>query len=298
MNLEIRHLKLVKAIVTEGSMAKAINTLHLTSSALSHQLREAELQIGARIFHRVNKKLILTEVGEKIFAAANTILREMDKIEKEVKQLVKGESGNIRISTECYTSYHWLPGVLRKFSLDFPGINVTIVFEATHKPIQKLLEGQIDLAITSDPVNDDRIEYVELFQDEMVALVSDAHPWALKEFILAEDFSKENLIVHSEPMETVTVYQRVLSPASVKPRNLTILPLTEASVEMVKANMGVMVMARWALKPYLNNNSNLKAVRVTAGGLHRHQFAAMLKNDAQPEYYDYFVKFLKEEIVL
>lgn len=49
MNLEIRHLKLIKAIVEEGSMAKAIEILHLTPSALSHQLREAELQIGATV---------------------------------------------------------------------------------------------------------------------------------------------------------------------------------------------------------------------------------------------------------
>jgi LysR family transcriptional regulator, regulator for metE and metH len=297
MNLEIRHLKLVRAIVTEGSIANAIDKLHLTPSALSHQLREAEIQLGAKIFHRINKKLILTEVGEKILVTANTVLAEMEKIEREIKQMIQGETGNIRLSTECYTSYHWLPGVLKKFNTEFQNINVRIMFEATHKPIQKLLQGEIDLAITSDPVNNDKVEYVDLFQDEMVALVSETHPWATKNHVDAEDFKNENLIIHSEPLETVTVYQRVLAPASVKPGNLTILPLTEASVEMVKADMGVMVMAKWALKPYLTNSS-LKTVRVTPGGLHRQQFAAVLKNDDRPEYYDYFIKFLKEEIRL
>lgn len=297
MNLEIRHLKLVKAIVEEGSMAKAIKTLHLTPSALSHQLREAELQIGAKIFHRINKKLILTDVGEKVLVAASAILVEMDKIEKEVKQIIKGEKGTIRISTECYTTYHWLPGVLKKFNMDFPNINVRIVFEATHQPIQKLLQGAIDLAITSDPINNDHIEYIELFQDEMVALVSESHPWNEKNFVVAEDFKGENLIIHSEPLDTVTIYQKVLAPNYVKPGNLTLLPLTEASVEMVKADMGVMVMAKWALKPYLNNDG-LKTVRVTPEGLYRQHYVAMLNNDNQPEYYDFFIKFLKEEIDL
>lgn len=297
MNIEIRHLKLVKAIVEEGSIANAINKLHLTPSALSHQLREAELQIGAKIFHRINKKLVLTEVGEKILTSANIILEEMTKIEKDVKQLIKGEAGTIRLSTECYTSYHWLPAVLKKFNTDFPNINLKIVFEATHRPIQKLLEGVIDLAITSDPIENDKIEYIELFKDEMVALVSDAHPWNEKDFVVAKDFSTENLIIYSEPLDTVTVYQRVLAPAKVAPANLTILPLTEASVEMIKADMGVMVMAKWALKPYLNNG-NLKTVRVTPEGLFRQQYAAILNNPEHPEYYDYFIKFLKEEIKL
>ena len=73
MNLEVRHLKLVKAIVEEGSIVNAIEKLHLTPSALSHQLREAELQIGTRIFHRINKKMSLSEVGEKVLAAAKTL---------------------------------------------------------------------------------------------------------------------------------------------------------------------------------------------------------------------------------
>ncbi|HEY9364131.1 MAG TPA: LysR family transcriptional regulator [Chitinophagaceae bacterium] len=297
MNLEIRHLKLVKAIVEEGSMANAIDKLHLTPSALSHQLREAELQIGTKIFYRINKKLILTDVGEKILASANAVLNEMDKIEKEVEQIIKGETGTIRISTECYTSYHWLPGVLKKFNTDFPNIKIQIVFEATHQPIQKLLQGDIDLAITSDPITNSNIEYIELFKDEMVALVSESHSWNEKEFVVAEDFRTENLIIHSEPLDSATVYQRLLTPASVKPANLTILPLTEASVEMVKADMGVIVMAKWALKPYLNNGC-VRTVRVTPGGLYRQHYAAILNNNDAPEYYDYFIKFLKEEIEL
>lgn len=131
----------------------------------------------------------------------------------------------------------------------------------------------------------------------MVALVSESHPWIEKDFVVAEDFKTENLIIHSEPLDTVTIYRKVLSPASVKPANLTLLPLTEASVEMVKADMGIMVMAKWALKPYLNNDS-LKTVRVTPEGLYRQHFAALLNNNSQPEYYDYFIKFLKEEIEL
>ncbi|HEY8935181.1 MAG TPA: LysR family transcriptional regulator [Cyclobacteriaceae bacterium] len=293
--MEIRYLKLVRAIVEEGSMANAIEKLHLTPSALSHQLREAELQLGTKIFHRVNKKLILTEAGEKLLAASHIILKELDKVQREIKEIISGENGVIRISTECYTSYHWLPALLKKFHIEFPSIEVRIVFEATHRPIQKLLQGQIDLAITSDPIVNDQIEYIELFRDEMVALVSELHPWISKEYVTAEDFKNENLIIHSEPLDTVTVYERVLKPANVQPKNITILPLTEASVEMVKADMGVLVMPRWALKPHLNSN-HVKTVKVTSEGLHRQQFIALLKQEDRPEYFDYFITFLRQEI--
>ena len=77
--MEIRHLRLIKAIVEEGSITKAIDKLHLTQSALSHQLKEAEYQLGTKIFLRTNKKLILTKAGEKLYAIANEILDKLSQ---------------------------------------------------------------------------------------------------------------------------------------------------------------------------------------------------------------------------
>ncbi len=80
--MEIRHLRLIKAIVEEGSITKAIDKLHVTQSALSHQLKEAELQLGTRIFLRQNKKLILTKAGEKLYETANEIIDKLAEAEK------------------------------------------------------------------------------------------------------------------------------------------------------------------------------------------------------------------------
>lgn len=295
--MEIRQLKLIKAIVEEGSITKAIDKLHLTQSALSHQLREAEYHLGTRIFHRINKKMVLTKAGEKVYEMANDILSRMSDTELQIKKLIYGEAGELRLSTECYTSYHWLPALMKQFHLIYPNVQLTIVMEATHHPLQKLLAGQLDIAITSDPVKDDNIVYTELFQDEMVAVVPEAHPWAGKKFVVAGDFAEQHLIIHSLPMETVTVHQFLLAPAGVSPKKIIVLPLTEASIEMVKAEMGIMVMAKWALQPYLRDGA-LKAVRIGKNGLKRTHFAATLNNKGFPEYQRRFIEFLQREIVL
>jgi len=295
--MEIRQLKLIKAIVEEGSITKAIDKLHLTQSALSHQLREAEYHLGTRIFHRINKKMVLTKAGEKVYEMANDILSRMSDTELQIKKLIYGEAGELRLSTECYTSYHWLPALMKQFHLIYPNVALTIVMEATHHPLQKLLSGQLDIAITSDPVKDDNIAYTELFQDEMVAVVPDTHSWAAKKFVVAEDFAEQHLIIHSLPMETVTVHQFLLEPAGVSPKKVIVLPLTEASVEMVKAEMGIMVMAKWALQPYLRDTT-LKAIKIGRNGLKRTHFAATLSNKQSPEYQHRFIEFLQKEIVL
>ena len=293
--MEIRHLKLIKAIVEEGSITNAIDKLHLTQSALSHQLKEAEYQLGTQIFLRQNKKLILTKAGMKLYETANEILEKLSGTEKEIKQMIFGEFGTIRISTECYSSYHWLPSVLKQFHLLYPNVDLQIIMEATHYPLQKLQESIIDIAITSDPIKDNNIKYLELFQDEMLMVVSTNHSWADKKYVVAEDFITEHLLIHSLPLETVTVHQFLLAPAKITPKKITPLPLTEASIEMVKADMGIMAMAKWAVQPYLKDNT-LKTIKIGKNGLKRKHFIAIMNNKTYPNYFNHFIEFLQTEI--
>jgi LysR family transcriptional regulator for metE and metH len=295
--MEIRHLRLIKAIVEEGSITKAIDKLHLTQSALSHQLKEAEYQVGTKLFLRTNKKLTLTKAGEKIYGIANEILDKLSETELQIKQMVYGEFGEIRISTECFSSYHWLPSVLKQFHHLYPNVELKIVTEATHYPLQKLLDNVIDIGIVSDQIKDDKIKYLELFQDEVLMVVSENHPWTNKKYVVADDFKNEHLIIHSLPLETVTIHQMVLAPANITPKKVTPLPLTEASIEMVKADMGVMSMAKWALLPYLKNSS-IKAIKIGKNGLKRKHFIAIRADKQQPDYFNQFIIFLQTEINL
>lgn len=295
--MEIRHLRLVQAIVQTGGITRATERLHLTQSALSHQLKEAEYQLGTKIFHRVNKKLVLTEAGESVYHLANEVLDKLEKTEAEIRKLIHGEAGEIRISTECYTSYHWLPSLMRQFHLLYPKVELKIVMEATHQPIQKLLSGDLDIAITSDPVENSQIRYIRLFRDEMFAIVPALHAWSDKGYVGAQDFADQNLIIHSLPMETVSVYQFLLAPANVSPAKVTVLPLTEAAIEMVKAEMGVSVMAGWALEPYLKSGA-LKKVKIGPKGLKRDHYIAVLKSRHLPNYFNHFIDFLQREILL
>src|SRR6478752_1962108 len=143
--LEIRHLKLLAAVAEEGSVTKAGTRLHLTQSALSHQLRDAEERVGTALFLRIGKKMTLTPSGEQLLVCARRILEDLCNTESQIRALNGGARGVIRVSTECYTCYHWLPPVLRKFHAKFPGVEVNIVLEATSHPIEALLDGKLDV---------------------------------------------------------------------------------------------------------------------------------------------------------
>ncbi|SIT12108.1 LysR family transcriptional regulator [Belliella pelovolcani] len=293
--METKYLKLIKEVYEQGTLVAASDSLFLTPGALSQQLKEAENLLGTKLFNRLNKKMIPTKAGDKTYQSSLKILEELDSLNFQIKDLIKEEKGSILLSTECYTSYHWLPSVLSKYKVDFDGIEVKIAFEATHKPIQKLLQGHIDLAITSDPIAHEKLEYLELFEDEMVAIVHFEHHWASKAFVEAIDFETENLIIHSEPLETVTIYSKLLKPKNIQPKSYTILPLTEASIELVKADMGIMVMANWAINPNLISNE-IHTVKISKHGLKRIHYAAVRKDVIKPDYLIQFTKYLRDAI--
>jgi LysR family transcriptional regulator for metE and metH len=291
LSLEVRHLKLITAVAEEGGVTRAANRLHLTQSALSHQLRDIESRLGASLFLRMNKKMILTQAGERLLLSARGVLGELQRVEEDIRQIALNREGVLRISTECYTCYHWLPSALKSFHEAFPRVEVRIVAEATRRPIQALLDGKLDLAITSNAVRNRKLCFKPLFRDELMVILNADHPLARRPFLTAKDFADEHLIVYSLPKEELTVFRKVLLPANILPRQVSHVELTEAIIEMVKAGLGISVMAQWAVAPQLEAGT-LRAVPLTRKGLHRQWSAVMMKNKIIPPYFHKFVELL------
>lgn len=293
MNLEVRHLQLTVAVAAEGSLTKAGERLHLTQSALSHQLRDLESRLGTPIFLRLKKRMVLTPAGEKLLAASRELLDQLQQTEDAVCAFSDAGKGILRISTECYTCYHWLPSLLKAFRQKFPCVEVSINVDATSRPLATLLDGKLDLAVVNcAPTRDRRIVFTPLFRDEMVAVMRPDHRLAARPFLRATDFAGENLVMYG-PATDNYLMQRLLLPAGVMPGVLQV-QLTEAILEMVKAGLGIAVLAGWAVQPYIDSRS-LVARPVTRKGLHRQWSAAVLKEVSDAPYVVEFVKLLTNQ---
>lgn len=273
MILDVRHLRLVAAVVDTGSVTAAAKVLHLSQPALSHQLRDVEERLGTELFQRQGRRMLLTGPGKRVLEAARKVVAEVEAAEAEVSQLARPSQGMLRLATECYTAYHWLPGVLRRFTSKHPGVEVRIAVEATRRPVDALLSGELDLGIVSEPVKHRRLTGAPLFEDELLAVMAPDHPLAKKAVLQAGDFAREHVLLYSIPLTESTLFQQVLVPAGVTPARVSRVELTEAMVEMAKAGLGVGLLARWAVAPELAKGT-LAAVRVTKAGLKRHWHAA------------------------
>src|SRR5437764_990978 len=216
MDLEVRHLQLVAAVADVGSLTRAGDRLHLTQSALSHQLRDIESRLGAPLFLRIGKRLVLTPAGERLLASARDVLAQLQRTEEEIRQMGREKAGVLRLTTECYTCYHWLPPLLMHYRRAFPRVEVRIDVDATHHPVEMLLAGKIDIGIVSSKINDRRLVVKPVFEDEVVLIASKRHRFAQQTHVKITDLRDETLFVYP-PREESTVLQQVLLPAGVSP---------------------------------------------------------------------------------
>jgi LysR family transcriptional regulator for metE and metH len=296
MNLEIRHLKLVAAVAETGSVTRAGNLLHLTQSALSHQLRDVEEQLGVLLFERKNARMSLTPAGHRLLQTAHAVLGELDRAESDIHKNGAIASGLIRLSTQCHSAYHWFPSCLILFQKKFPGVEVQLVLEATNNPFEALLEGKLDLALVCDQIRNRKIRYTPLFEDDVLIVVPPEHRLAARNFAAPEDFATENILLYPPKTES-TLLTKILEPAGIRPRKIEEVLVTEVILEMVIGGLGIAALPRWAVGPQIAYGA-LVGVPLQPPGYKWQWSVAQLRENHQPGYVQEFIRLLADRAML
>jgi LysR family transcriptional regulator for metE and metH len=235
--------------------------------------------------------MVLTAAGRRVLESAGRILDELGRVEEDIRQLAQQRDGMIRVATQCNTGYHWLPPLLARFNRKHPRVSVSIMADATDRPVQALVNGQIDLAILTNDVIDPRLRLRRLFTDEMVALVSRQHPWASRAWVSPRQLATEHLLLYSSAPEESFVLRRILGPAGLTPTRFTFIMLTEAMIEMAKAGLGVAVLPRWSAQAAIATRS-IVPLSITRRGIRRNWTAATLKALAEPPWLADFIELI------
>jgi LysR family transcriptional regulator, regulator for metE and metH len=293
VNLEIRHLKLLTAVAEEESVTAAGKRLHLTQSALSHQLKDAEERLGTALFLRLGKRMVLTPAGTHLVEVAQRVLRDLKEAELKVLDMNGETHGRIRLSTECYTCYHWLPPLLGAFHSRFPKVEVSIDMAATHRPAEELLAGNLDVAVMSDVPEHNNLQLSPLCEDELVVVMAPQHRLTKKSSVQPEDLANETVFCYP-PREESTLMGKILEPAGVVPARVMEIPLTEAIIEMIAAGRGVAFLARWAVSPHIETGK-IEVRPIAPSGFPRRWYVVTLRNSPKAAYMIEFINLLMRD---
>jgi LysR family transcriptional regulator for metE and metH len=279
MQIDSRDLLLVKSIAELGSLTSAAKTLHVTQSAVSQRLSSLQGRTGVSLFYRENGVMRVTPAGQRLIEAAQLVSSELDSVQNYFQNLNENRKSRLRLTTQCYTLYRWLPFVIRDLHHACPGLSADVVPEATDRPYDALKQDEIDIALVSNPQIIPGHESHPLFDDELYAVMSSTHSLASRSYLNPSNFSDQTLVLYSGTEHAIL--NEVLNPAAVVPKRVIQVRITEAIVELVRSGQGIAVLAGWAFNDI--DHSGLTAIRITRTGMKR-QWRAVVGQSCNSEH--------------
>jgi LysR family transcriptional regulator, transcription activator of glutamate synthase operon len=168
--LELRQLRYVEAVARHRHFTRAAEELHVAQSALSHQIKRLEAELGAELFERTSRHVAPTDAGEAVAARARRVLAEIEGVNEEIDELRGVMRGHIWIGALLPAGEIDVPALVARFSESHPGIEVGLREGTAGDMLGYLAEDEVDaaFAMLAGPPPDDLV--VELLsEDEIIA---------------------------------------------------------------------------------------------------------------------------------
>ncbi|SJN56647.1 HTH-type transcriptional regulator MetR [Vibrio ruber] len=291
--LEIKHLKTLISLRDTGSLTATATALHLTQSALSHQIKDLESRIGSPLFLRKTRPVRFTSEGEILLRLAEDVLPRMAQAEHQIASLKEDVNGRLHMAIDCHSCFQWLMPALKEYQISWPDVTLDFSSGFGFEPLPALLAGELDLLITSDIMPRSEIHYEPLFDFEMRLVTAINHPLADAAAIQPTDLTGQTMLTYPVPKQRLDVYKHFLQPAGVEPMKWKQADNTLMLVQMVSAGLGVAALPNWAISEF--SRQRLITSKPLGQGLWRRLFAAVRHGEKEKRYLQAFFATARQQ---
>jgi len=246
--MDYDQLKSFLEVAKLQSFSLAAEKLFRTQPAISAQVRLLEQECGEKLFDRSGKKVLMTPAGEILQRYAQQMLGLHKEALQSIAELNQTPRGKLYVGANEATCLYVLPKTFAKFKQQYPLVQISIYRNFSHKILQKVHEGAVDLGIVTLPQHADNMEVIPVFRDEVHVVVPKDHPLAKKRSVTVEEFSHYPLIIPK------TGHTRVMLDRMLRDyRNQIQISMELASVETIKkfvgAGLGISLISRTYAHP-------------------------------------------------
>lgn len=247
MNLQ-KYMAFVKA-VEYGSFTKAAQALNYTQSGVSRMIGDLEKDWNLVLLERGKNGIKLTSDGTKLLEQIKALTDDYEKLKMQVDRLSGLETGLIRIGTFSSVATHWLPGIIKEFQKDYPGIDYELLLGDYTEIEQWIANGRVDCGFLRLPTRPE-FETIFLQSDALLAVIAQDHPLAHLEKFPIKEFCREPfmLLEKGAKAEISEIFER----CNLKPNVHFTTWDDYAVMSMVENGLGVSILPELILKriPY------------------------------------------------
>jgi DNA-binding transcriptional LysR family regulator len=226
-------------------VSAAARKLHVSQSAVSHQLRSLEEELGAKLYERVHRGIRLTAAGELLLGHARTVIQSVEDLQEEFADLRGQPRGTLRLAPFRGIAVFSLPDIVQRYHARYPRVRLVVSSKSFDREILHLTEaGEVDLGITASWNEFGALEYLEYVSYEMYACMSYEHPWVGRtEALTLADLAEQNLLLYEQGTAIRAHIDRVFARRDIRPEVTVEAAGSHALVEYARRGLGVGVIS-------------------------------------------------------
>jgi DNA-binding transcriptional LysR family regulator len=191
--LDVKRLVVLREVSRQGSFSRAAETLAYTQPAVSRQIALLESETGVALVTRGPGGARLTDAGELLVAHAEAVLARLEDAEVELNELLRMETGRLRMATLTSAAATIMPLAIAEFRERLPGVELSVAMVDPAGVLAPLRNGELDLALCNDPdlFSMPEIEGVHLFDEPLLLALPREHRLARRKRVALSELAGE-----------------------------------------------------------------------------------------------------------
>lgn len=239
----LAQLRAFVLVARHRHFTRAAETLGVAQPSVSYQVRALERELKVRLVELVDRRVYLTEAGERLAQRAELLVNELDDLEQEMRAFSGGRLGRLRIGATRTIGGYVLPGLLADFSARHPQIELRVTIDNTRAIEQLLLERRLDLAAVEWRVTSPELSCQPFRRDRLALVASPDHPLASCPEVSLDDLRGQRFVLREPGSGTRALAEQLLGPVLPEIEVAIELNEPEAIVRAVEAGLGLTIIS-------------------------------------------------------
>lgn len=220
--MTFEQLRIFLAVADHLHFTRAAEALHLTQPAVSAAVAALEEARRVKLFHRLGRRVALTEAGALLVTEARVILRRVKQAEQMLDELSGLQRGSLTVAASETVGSWWLPARLTRFASAYPGLSLGLEVGNTAAVVAAVLAGTADLGIVEGRVDDARLAQTILVRDQLVLVVGPGHRWWSRDHVLPQEVTDTPWLMRESGSGTREAFFDALRQAGIDDKAVTV----------------------------------------------------------------------------
>ncbi|MCA1961682.1 MAG: LysR family transcriptional regulator [Desulfomonile sp.] len=263
--MDIHRLEVFCKIVELRSFTRAAEALSLAQPTVSEHIRGLEDFLGEKLLERIRGDVKPTPVGQVFYQYARHIIQLRNEALQTVHRFRDKLSGNLLVGASTIPGTYLLPRLIASFAAAHSQCQIELKIWDTHGIVEGVATGSLEAGVVGAKVNNKKVIFEEILEDELVLAAAPDHRWARSHQINPQELLEEPFIVREKGSGTWCFTSQILEQSGLNPGALRIsarMDTTESVRQGIKAGIGVSILSRRAIDDDLRQGS-LVAIEVS-----------------------------------